>query len=153
MHIFRKVLYFFVALLIGATHAQLSSGFWGLYVIFNPINDYLINNLLINNNYQTLYYTLIYSHDILVNSLLVLPFACLLFLLSPRGNWGYVLSASIGIMLTLHFPEPTPLWLLKDMLLTPTIHDIYLFLNLPILFFVVKKWRFIPSNKLNKQDF
>jgi hypothetical protein len=72
---------------------------WGLYAIYQPVNEWLIQHVLIPGHSKA-YYTLIYAHDLVVNVSLAYPFALILALVTPAaGRWKYLAVAVLVIFL------------------------------------------------------
>ena len=85
---------YLLAIACGALLAYLGTAFWGIYVVVNPINDWLIENLATQG--RTLaYYLFAYSHDIIVSIIFAIPFAYLLSRIPPRYAWRYVWIAVV----------------------------------------------------------
>lgn len=72
---------------------------WGLYAIYQPVNGWLIQHVLIPGHAKT-YYTLIYAHDLVVNVSLAYPFALILAFVTPAaGRWKYLAVAVLVFFL------------------------------------------------------
>ena len=112
MSLTRRSLYL-VAALVGISHAVLISNFWGFFVPRNPINEWLLD-LLARHGHETAYRLAIYTHDLIFNFLLALPFAFLVATLKPRYSWVYLwISFSASTLLLEWHLLTDPEWLMS----------------------------------------
>jgi hypothetical protein len=85
---------FVLAALYGALFSFILGTVWGYYAANHPFNQWLIDSLL-KNGYVVAYYGAIYTHDLLLNTIIALPFAYLIGRLQPRYSW---LLLATGLM-------------------------------------------------------
>jgi glycopeptide antibiotics resistance protein len=90
------------SLIIGAFYAVVVSLFWGVYAVVNPLNDWLIE-IFANQGRDTAYYFAIYSHDVIANILLALPFAFLISIIPPRRSWKLLGVALLTSLILLYW--------------------------------------------------
>ena len=93
-----RVPYLF-AVICGALLTFFGVAFWGLYVLNHPINNWLLANFATKGQ-PLAYYVSIYSHDLILNVLIALPFAYFLSKIPPQKSWRYVWVAVVtGVVL------------------------------------------------------
>ena len=97
MRALRKIVALLLVFLIWAVYSRLIMLFWGYFPSINPIMDWAISALIPDN--RVLYYALIYTHDILINALLVLPLAYLFNKYSRQSLWGPVMASVFLVFL------------------------------------------------------
>lgn len=71
--------------------------FWGLFATYNPIFKWLLNTYAVTD--PALFRLAVWSHDIVVNVLLALPFALLITKISPDRRWAYVALAVLLVFI------------------------------------------------------
>lgn len=71
--------------------------FWSFYASHHLLLDWAISALL--PEHHVLFYGVIYTHDIVVNVLLALPFCMVLRRFEARSCWGPVVFASVLLLI------------------------------------------------------
>lgn len=80
---------YYAAALAGAAHAFAAVFLWTFLAVSNPIIDWLLDSLA-RKGHEVTYRLAIYSHDLIVNVMLALPFAVFIAFLTPRRSWSYL---------------------------------------------------------------
>ena len=93
MNQLRKLVPLTIAVFVGVAYIHVLGAIWGHYVIYHPINDWLVKSLLVPGS-KVAYYAVIYLHDVIVNVALAYPFALLVAAIKPKAPWKY-LSISV----------------------------------------------------------
>jgi len=89
---FRTKIPYVLAALFGAAYVLVATQFWSFYAIGNPVNDWLLVNLAMEG-YEASYRVATYSHDLVVNTIIALPFAYLIARLNPKNGLAYLTVA------------------------------------------------------------
>ena len=94
-----------LAMVIGVLYFYPLAYFWGYIAAYNPVHELLLD--LARNDMPFAYLTLVSIQDFLINLVLMLPMALLVFhLLRPIGSWFYLILALISSEAT----EMYPVW-------------------------------------------
>ena len=88
MRVSKKIVTLLAVFLVWAAYSRLIMFFWGYFASINPIFNWAVSALL--PEYRAWFYALIYTSDILINTLLVLPLGYLFSKCSRQSLWGPV---------------------------------------------------------------
>jgi hypothetical protein len=94
---------FVLAAIYGALFSFILGTVWGYYGANHLFNQWLIDSLL-KNGYAVAYYGAIYTHDLLLNMIIALPFAYLIGRLQPRYNWLLLAAALMVAVSVVYWP-------------------------------------------------
>jgi len=86
---------------IGALYGWLAIRFWRIYVVDNPINNWLID-VFARRGHESAYFISLYTHDLIINTLLAVPAAGLIVMLKPENIRIFVIVA-LGAAMTVGF--------------------------------------------------
>jgi hypothetical protein len=75
-----------VGALIGAFYWWVLIHAWGMHLADNPLNKWLLE-MDFHRQHLTLYKAILYSHDVMINVLLAVPFASMFVLSDRLNNW------------------------------------------------------------------
>ena len=80
---------YLVAVVVGVLYSYLGSPISAIYNVANPLDRWFFSAFALKG--ETLfYYAAKYSHHLLVEALISLPFAYLLSRIAPQNSWKYV---------------------------------------------------------------
>jgi hypothetical protein len=86
-----------LAALVGAFYSWVAIQFWASYSVASPFGDWL-RTVLSPAQHRYLHLIAIYSHDVVLNVVLAIPFAAMLLLFTRRGSRGCLAAAVAGAL-------------------------------------------------------
>ena len=126
-----------VSALIGAFYYFVILHFWGMHFGDNAFNKWLLLDLQLPRNHPLLYRVVIYSHDVILNVLLAVPFASMFVLGARLNNW---LCIAVAALVTNVLLYRTTEW--RNLWLVPASIGFWNFLlALPVAFLLVRAAR------------
>ena len=126
----------FFAICIGALYSGIAIIFWRAYD-GSPINEYLLNIVAMRENHVWSLVVL-YTHDMVINLLLALPFSLIFLIVRGLNDWKYLSIALFSSMLL-------SLWSIVSSSVIPAFEESWVwfgiglsYLSLPIAFSIVR---------------